>query len=56
MQKLIDTLKSFGIEIPEESTTVIFQMHSKRHSMMLSFPVKRLRSLLWQTSKKQVSN
>lgn len=30
----------------QKSTTEIFPMHSKQHSMMLSFPVKRLRSLL----------
>lgn len=36
----------------QKSTTVISQMHSKRHSTMLSFPVKLQRSLLWQTLKK----
>lgn len=37
-----------------KSMTAISQMRSKRHSTMLSFLVKRQRSLLWQTSKKQV--
>lgn len=34
------------------SMTAISQTHSKQHLMMLNFPVRLQRSLLWQTLKK----